>query len=130
MCVTRMASFSWKLIIWKISSPQLLLLLVLVICSLGHCLLMSVSTSAVAAELNRLISFLFESTFHSVVAEKDQFHNSETVFYASIFFIFCQKRDCIMYLFENHQIPTVTRAHFHFIIPTKGISILHYLFLQ
>ena len=36
----------------------------------------------------------------------------------------------IMYLFENHQIPTVIRAHFHFIIPTKGISILHYLFLQ
>ena len=69
------------------------------------------------AELSRLISFLFESTFHSVVAEKDQFHNSETVFYASIFFIICQKRDCIMYLFENHQIPTVTKAHFHFIIP-------------
>ena len=44
-----MASFSWKLIIWKISSQ--LLLLVLVICSLGHCLLMSFNFSSSWADL-------------------------------------------------------------------------------
>lgn len=128
MCVTRMASFSWKLIIWKISSPQLLLLLVLVICSLGHCLLMSVSTSAVAAELSWTDLFLFylRAHFTQLLLRKINF-TIVRLFFMQVFSSYFAR---IMYLFENHQIPTVIRAHFHFIIPTKGISILHYLFLQ
>ena len=128
MCVTRMASFSWKLIIWKISSPQLLLLLVLVICSLGHCLLMSVSTSAVAAEPSwaDLFLFYFKAHFTQLLLRKINF-TVVKLFFMQVFSSYFAR---IMYLFENHQIPTVIRAHFHFIIPTKGISILHYLFLQ